>query len=178
MQTVTPAAGVQGLVVPGRESRTGGRPLRAAMIAAWPLEVEPGFDSSHSPDPWVTIVRESISDYRSGRADRASQRWHEDIRWRIPGDGGLRGEWTGAEQIFNLHRLVRRLTDNTFRQHLVALEGSGSPFVDAHVRTTAARLGRTLDTTSLIVFELASGRISCVTEMPGDREAWRAFWAD
>src|SRR5215210_3019984 len=121
------------------------------MIATWPLDVEEAFSGGGSSDPWVTIVRDSIEDYRAGRSDRARLRWHEDIRWRIPGDAGVHGEWTGAEQIFNLHRFLRRETDDTFRQRLIALEGSRGPFVDAHLRTTAARRGRTLDISTLVV---------------------------
>jgi hypothetical protein len=161
-----------GTVIP-----TAARPLRAAMIATWPLDVEDGFERLPSRDPWVSIVRDSIVDYRSGRADRARQRWSDDIRWRLSADGGLDGEWVGPEQVFNLHRLLRRETDNTFRQRLIALEGARGPFVDAHLRTTAQRNGRSLDVSTLVVFEVSNGRISCVTELPGDRVAWREFWA-
>jgi ketosteroid isomerase-like protein len=157
--------------------RTAATPLRAAMIATWPLEVDNGFTSRLNRDPWVTIVRDSIDDYRSGRPDRARQRWHDDIRWRLQADGGLQGDWTGPEQIFNLHRLLRRETDNTFHQRLIALEGSRGPFVDAHLRTRARRAGRDLDIATLVVFELSNGRVRCVTELPGDRDAWREFWA-
>jgi len=148
------------------------------MIATWPLEIDEAFEGRYSRDPWVSIVRESITDYREGRADRARQRWSDEIRWRLSADGGLQGEWLGPEQVFNLHRQLRRETDNTFRQRLIALEGSRGPFVDAYVRTSAERAGRHLDCSSLIVFELSNGRISTVTEMPGDREAWRRFWTD
>src|SRR5688500_19318883 len=86
--------------------RTAATPLRSAMIATWPLEVDNGFANRLNRDPWVTIVRDSIDDYRSGRPDRARQRWHDDIRWRLQADGGVQGEWTGPEQIFNLHRLL------------------------------------------------------------------------
>ncbi len=156
--------------------RTAARPLRTPLIATWPLEVDEGFAGRPSIDPWVTIVRDSIDDYRSGRPDRARQRWLDDIRWRVQADGGLQGEWTGPEQVFNLHRLLRRETDNTFHQRLIALEGSRGPFVDAHLRTRARRAGRLLDIATLVVFELSSGRIRSVTELPGDREAWRQFW--
>jgi hypothetical protein len=162
----------------GGVTPTAARPLRAAMIATWPLEVDEEFEGRHSGDPWLAIVRESILDYRAGRADRARQRWHDDIRWRLSADGGLDGEWVGPEQVFNLHRLLRRETDNTFRQRLIALEGARGPFVDAHLRTTAERRGRSIDVSTLVVFEVSNGRISCVTELPGDREAWRTFWAD
>jgi hypothetical protein len=162
---------------PDRLGVTAARRLRAPMLATWPLEVDAGFADMPTRDPWVTIVRDSIADYRSGRADRARQRWHDDIKWRLAGDGGLVGEWTGAEQIFGLHRLLRRETDNTFRQRLIALEGGRGPFVDAHLRTYARRGDKSLDMTTLVVFELNGGQIRCVTEMPGDRAAWRDFWA-
>jgi hypothetical protein len=42
--------------------RTAARPLRAAMVATWPLEIDEAFEGRHSRDPWVAIVRESIID--------------------------------------------------------------------------------------------------------------------
>jgi ketosteroid isomerase-like protein len=162
----------------GRRStdRPGGESRLAPTVARWPLETDPEFEASHPQDPSVAIVHSSIADYRAGRADRASARWHDAIRWRVPVEGGGGGEWTGPEAIFGLHRDLARRTDGTFRQRLIALEGSRGPFVQAHVHTRASRDGRTLDMPSLIVFELSGDRISSVTELPGDRAAWRAFW--
>jgi hypothetical protein len=113
-----------------------------------------------------------VADYRAGRCDAARQAWDERIIWRV--DGGV--SFIGPEGVFTYHLQVAALTDDTFRQKLVSLEASGGPIVEAHVRTTAQRQGRTLDIPTLIVFELAAMRIRHVTEIPGDQAAWDAFW--
>jgi ketosteroid isomerase-like protein len=146
----------------------------SGIIARWPVIVAPGFEDSHPRDPWATVVHRSIADYRAGRTDAARQVWDERIVWRIDS----RDAAAGPEAVFERHRRLAELTDDTFRQTLVSLEGSGGPIVEAHVRTTARRDDRTLDVPSLIVFELAAMRIRQVTEIPGDQAAWDAFWAD
>jgi hypothetical protein len=143
-------------------------------VARWPLVTAPGYDDTHPRDPWVSVVHRSICDYRAGRTDSARQAWDDRITWRV--DGGVPA--IGAEGVFLHHRQLGALTDGTFRQNLVSLEGSGGPIVEAHVRTTATRNGRTLDIPTLIVFELAAMRIRQVTEIPGDQAAWDAFWSD
>jgi ketosteroid isomerase-like protein len=155
-----------------------GRRRLAATVARWPLEVDDGFESAWHADPSLVLVRQSIADYRSGRADRAAQSWHDEIVWRVMGDGPMTGEWAGAEKVFEYHRLLGLMTDGAFRQRLIALEGSRGLIVDGYLRTTANRDGRTLDIPTLAVFELTAGRIRRVTEIPGDRQAWRQFWAD
>ncbi len=162
------------LAAPGRGSRR-----LAATIARWPLEVEDGFSTAFLPpgDQSISIVRQSIDDYRSGRADRAAQSWHDQIIWRVLGEGRLAGEWIGPEKVFAYHRLAERLTNGDFSQRLIALEGSHGVTVNAYLRTTGTRKGRRLDIPTLAMFELTGGRIRCVTEVPGDRDAWRDFWA-
>jgi hypothetical protein len=146
-------------------------------IARWPLVVADRFEQTGRVDSWVAIVRESIADYRAGRADRASRHWDDEIAWRVAGRLPEPGEWVGPEQVFDYHRLMEELTGGSFRQQLVSLEASGGPIVAAHLRTTASRAGRRLGIPSLAVFELSGCRIRAVTEIPGDREAWRSFWA-
>jgi hypothetical protein len=84
----------------------------------------------------------------------------------------------GPEEIFSYHSALERLSGGTFRQSLVSLEASGGPIVEAHVRTTATRPGRSLDIPTLLVFELAGGRLRRVTEIAGDLAAWDGFWTD
>ena len=146
--------------------------------ARWPLEIDPGFEGAHPHDPWVALVRESMAEYAAGRAEQASQGWHDDIVWCVSGAGPVSAEWVGCDEIFAYHAALERLSDGTFRQSLVSLEASGGPIVEAHVRTTATRQGRTLDIPTLLVFELAGGRLRRVTEIAGDQSAWDGFWAD
>jgi hypothetical protein len=103
--------------------------------------------------------------------------WMDDIAWHVAGDGPPSGDHRGAESIFAYHRRVARLTDGTFRQQLVAVEGSKGPIVTAYVRTRAQRGSRSLDIPSLISFECCRMHIQRVVELPGDQEAWNRFWA-
>jgi ketosteroid isomerase-like protein len=145
----------------------------------WPLEVTDGYPSpSREVDPWARLVRESIELYRTGRADAARQMWTDDVLWRVIGDGAPSGEHRGAEAIFAYHRRLARLTEGTFRQHLVAIEGSKGPVVSAYIRTRAQRGKRTLEIPSLVVFEVCRMHIQRIAELPGDQEAWNRFWAD
>ena len=147
-------------------------------VARWPLDVDDGFESSHSTDPAIAVVRRSLADYRSGRADQASRAWHDSITWSVRGRPPVGGEWVGPEGVFAYHALLDRRSEGSFRQRLIALEGSRGSIVDAYLRTTATRGGRRLDIPSLAVFELSGGRVQRVTEVPGDCEAWEVFWAD
>jgi ketosteroid isomerase-like protein len=158
--------------------RTSPRGRGIGTVAAWPLDASDGYPTpAREADAWARLVRESIELYRTGRADAARQTWTDDIVWRVLGEAAPSGDHHGAEAIFAYHRRVARLTDGTYRQQLVALEGGG-PVVTAYVRTHAQRGSRTLDIPSLVVFEVSRMRIQRVAELPGDQEAWNRFWAD
>jgi ketosteroid isomerase-like protein len=158
--------------------RTSPRGQGVAAIAMWPLDATDGYPSSaRDVDPWARLVREAIELYRTGRADAARQMWTDDIVWRVIGDGPPSGEHRGADAIFAHHRRLARLTDETFRQQLIAVEGSGGPVVTAYVRTRAQRGTRSLDIPSLVSFEVSRMHIQRVVELPGDLEAWNRFWA-
>jgi ketosteroid isomerase-like protein len=146
--------------------------------ARWPLEIEPDFRSFTRRDPFVDIVRETVVSYADGFADRASRHWHDDIVWRVPGSRPPSGEHVGPDAIFAYHRELERLTDGTFRQRMLSLEGSQGPLIEAYLRTTATRGERQLDIPTLMVFELQFGHIRVVSELPGDQAAWDDFWVD
>jgi len=145
-------------------------------VARWPLEVDLAVEKGHSSDASTAVVRQSLIDYRAGRADRASGAWDDQITWHVRGGPPVGGTWVGADGVFAYHALVQRLSEGTFQQHLVALEGCRGSTVSAYLRTTAERGGRRLDIPTLAVFELCGGRIRRVTELPGDSDAWEAFW--
>src|SRR5919197_1804479 len=147
------------------------------VVARWALEVDDDFELWRPVDPWLALVKDCLTDYRLGRADRASRAWAEDIVWRVIGGGPWPGELRGAQSIFDYHRDLERRTSGAFRQHVVALQSSGGPVVEAHLRTTAARAGRRIEIPTLVVFEIADGRITQVTEIPGDQASWETFWS-
>jgi len=166
-------------------------------IAAWRLTIPDHLLEVRCPDPWMQVVHRSLLAERDGADDEVSRAWDESVAWQLTGPDpttaaapappaadaeGRRGDalhdapHVGAKEIVAYHRELARLTDWTFSQELVSLESGRGPIVEAHLRTTATRLGRTLDTPTLVVFELASLRVRRVTEIPGDLKAWEAFW--
>jgi ketosteroid isomerase-like protein len=161
-------------------------------LAAWPLTIPDHLLEVRCPDPWMQVVHRSLLAERDGEHDEVSRAWDESVAWQLTApdptradvDAGAdgRGEafrdapHVGAERIIAYHRGLARLTDWTFSQELVSLESGRGPIVEAHLRTTASRAGRTLDTPTLLVFELSSLRVRRVTEIPGDLKAWEAFW--
>jgi hypothetical protein len=115
--------------------------------------------------------------YRLGRVDDARRLWGDDIVWRVW--GGADAELRGPEAIFGYHAELGRMSDGTFRQQLLAVEGSWGPIVTAYLRTRAQRRdGRTLDLPTLLTFECGRMRIQRVVELPGDIAMWNEFWAD
>lgn len=129
-------------------------------------------------DPWAAIVRRAIEDLRLGRLDRAGETWHDDATWTVRCVPAHERDISAPAQVVEHLRALGRRTANTFRQRLTGLTGSDGPIVTAYVRTLARRGRRTLDQPSLLVFEVAGGRIRKVTELPGDVAAWCRFWDD
>jgi hypothetical protein len=164
-------------------------------IAAWPLAIPDHLLDVRCADPWMQVVHRSLLAERDGEHEEVSRAWDEAVAWHLTGPdpttlaaGALgpdlgraegdarRGPHVGAAAILAYHRALARLTEWTFSQELVSLESGRGPIVEAHLRTTAARGGRTLDSPTLLVFELAALRVRRVTEIPGDLKAWEAFW--
>lgn len=131
-----------------------------------------------SVDPWTAIVRRAVEDLRLGRLERASETWHDDATWTIRCVPEHQRELAAPAAVIDQFRTLATRTANTFRQRLLGLTGSDGPIVTAYVRTLARRGRRTLDQPSLLVFEVAAGRIRRVTELPGDVAAWCRFWDD
>ena len=154
----------------------GTRPL-VATVARWPLDVDEHFAATFLRDPWESMVRDSIVAYREGRADVASWSWSPEIVWRLACNGRSE-EHHGGDRIFAYHQRLVRASGGTFRQRLVALQGSQGPIVHANVHSTASRGPRRLEMSGMIVFEIGGSHIRTVTELPGDPEGWSRFWAD
>jgi ketosteroid isomerase-like protein len=140
-----------------------------------PFRIDHSVASRGRTDPWVAIVAASLEDYAAGQLTEAFASWAADITWTVR-CGGTSTVSVGPEEVLAYHAALAARTGGTFRQELLALEGSGGPVVAAHVRTTARAADRVLDIPSLLVLELARGRIRRVTEIHGDPVAWERFW--
>ncbi|HET9614990.1 MAG TPA: hypothetical protein VFP22_09270 [Candidatus Limnocylindrales bacterium] len=150
---------------------------RLAAPSASPFVLPPSLATLRARDPWVSVVVRAIADYGAGQLDDLARSWDEGVVWHVVGGWpGADADGLGAVDAY--HRAARQECRGTFRQDVVSLDASGGPIVTAHVQTHARRLGRRLDGPSLLTFELVAMRIRRVTEIPGDRAEWDAFWSD
>jgi ketosteroid isomerase-like protein len=124
----------------------------------------------------LAVVRTSLEAYWRGERSVAAARWDPDIVWRVAGTGPLSGEHVGAGSVFAYRQRLVRASGQSWRQHLIALDGDDA-IVSAHVRTTAERRGRHLDLPTLLLCEVGLLGIRRVTELPGDQEVWDRFWS-
>ena len=162
---------------PDRDSERPSRADGSDPIAAWNLTIPPALRDVRCVDPWAQVLQRSILDEHEGNHEDAARAWDEALVWQLNGhDPTGRRAANGAAEVLAFHQALGRLTDWTFSQELISLEGSRGPIVEAHLRTTATRQGRTLDIPTLVVFEMSCLRVRRVTEIPGDIASWDAFW--
>jgi uncharacterized protein len=100
----------------------------------------------------------------------------EDAVWRVPGSLPVSREYRGREQIFELFRATRRLTDGTYRSELRWCLAGGDHGVAVY-RATGRRLGRELDIDQALLITLREGRWQEIVAVPTEPEAFAAFWA-
>ena len=84
-------------------------------------------------------------------------------------------EYRGREEIFDLFRETRRLTDGTYRSELRWAVADGEHAVAVY-RASGQRPGREIDIDQALLITLRDGRWQEVVAVPTDQRAFEAFW--
>jgi ketosteroid isomerase-like protein len=100
----------------------------------------------------------------------------EDAVWRVPGSAPVSRDYRGREQIFELFRATRRLTDGTYRSELLWALADGDHAVAVY-RASGSRLGRELDIDQVLLITLRDGRWQEIVAVPTEPAAFAAFWS-
>jgi ketosteroid isomerase-like protein len=100
----------------------------------------------------------------------------EDAVWRVPGSTSVSREYRGREEIFELFRATRRLTDGTYRSELRWCLADADHGVAVY-RASGRRVGRELDIDQVLLITLRDGRWQAVLALPTDAEAFARFWS-
>jgi uncharacterized protein len=100
----------------------------------------------------------------------------EDAVWRVAGTVPVAGEYRGRDQIFELFRATRRLTDGTYLSALRWAVADGDHAVAVY-RASGRRLDRELDIDQVLLITLRDRRWQEIVALPADPEAFAAFWA-
>jgi ketosteroid isomerase-like protein len=101
----------------------------------------------------------------------------DDAVWKVPGAVSVARVYRGRDDIFELFRATRRLTDGTYTSELRWVLADEDRAV-ALYRASGRRLGRELDIDQVLLITLRDGRWQEVLALPTDPAAFDAFWSD
>ncbi len=109
--------------------------------------------------PNEDLVREVYAAGRRGDLDALKQYFAEDIRWHIPGQSPLAGDYEGFAQVAEGLRRVFELTGGTFRTELHDVVAN-----DEHVvllfTGRAEREGRQLEENVAVIHHIRDGKVT------------------
>jgi ketosteroid isomerase-like protein len=114
--------------------------------------------------------------FRGGDPGALGEVIADDAVWRVPGPLSVAGEYRGREQIQELLRKTRRLTDGTYFGELRWAVADEEHAVAVY-RARGRRLGRELDIDQVLLITLRDGRWQEIVAVPTDSQAFEAFWA-
>jgi ketosteroid isomerase-like protein len=99
----------------------------------------------------------------------------EDAVWRVAGSVPVAREYRGRNEIFELFRATRRLTEGTYRSELRWALADGEHAVAVY-RARGTRLGRKIDIDQVLLITLRDGRWQEIDAVPTDPAAFEEFW--
>ena len=100
----------------------------------------------------------------------------DDAVWRVPGTTPVSREYRGRDEIFDLFRETRRLTDGTYRSELRWALADGDHAVAVY-RARGSRAGREIDIDQALLITLRDGRWQEIVAVPTEPPVFEAFWA-
>jgi ketosteroid isomerase-like protein len=101
----------------------------------------------------------------------------DDATWTVPGRGVMAGLYDGREAIFRFLVKLPRETGGTYSSELIdVLASEDRAAALYHARGT--RHGRTLELAQVLLFGIEDGLVRDVLALPGDPDAFEAFWAE
>jgi len=115
--------------------------------------------------------------FRGGDARALFEVIADDAVWEVPGSVSVARVYRGRNDIFELFRAKRSLTDGTYTSELRWALADGR-HAAAVYRASGRRLGRELDIDQVLLITLHDGRWQQVVALPTDPAAFEAFWGD
>jgi uncharacterized protein len=121
------------------------------------------------------LLRRLFEAFEAGDMDAIGARYAEGIRWHLPGDNVLAGDYVGRVEVLEHLNRFTELTD-FYRVEILDLM-AGEHHATSLFRVKGSRLGRELDLRLLTLHEIADSAVQEVWVLPMDQAAFDAFWA-
>jgi len=124
------------------------------------LQLEPG-EKEHTVGEKenIEVVRRGYEAFQKGDLAAFDDLLADDCVWHVPGRGQLAGDKKGREATVEYYGQLGALSEGTIKVELQELLANDDTVVGLH-SVSAARGGKTVDTTVALVFHIRGGRIS------------------
>ena len=122
------------------------------------------------------LLRRGYEAFARNDGAALTELFHERMVWHAQRLGQLGGDHVGRDAVFAFFARTMELTGGTFRvepQEILANDDGAA----AVVRSTAARLGRRLDSRQVHQFHVRDGRVVEVWQFVDDATVVDAFWS-
>ena len=124
----------------------------------------------------AAIGREIFRCFADGDAMALRELFAADALWQVPGSSSVAGTYRGRTEIFRFRASLKRRTGETYTSVLIDTLGSEHRAAVLS-RASRTRNGITLDIDQVLLFTIAGGKVTEVTALPSDPEAFERFWA-
>jgi uncharacterized protein len=121
------------------------------------------------------LLRRLFEAFAAGDMDAIGARYAESVRWHVPGQNLLAGDYVGRADVMAHLSRYTELTD-FYRAQIVELM-AGEHHATSLYRVTGSRLGRELDMQLMTLYAIADSAVQEVWIMPMDQAAFDAFWS-
>jgi ketosteroid isomerase-like protein len=123
----------------------------------------------------ASLLRRLFEAFEAGDMDAIGARYAEDIRWHMPGQSLLAGDYVGRAAVMeHLNRYIE-LTDS-YRVEILDLM-AGERHATSLYRVTGSRLDRELDMQLITLYAIADSAVQEVWVLPMDQATFDGFWS-
>jgi ketosteroid isomerase-like protein len=115
--------------------------------------------------------------HAGGPADELRELLAADVRWTVPGQNAIAGQYTGIDDVLRYFERRRQLASQTFRMHVRdVLTGKGN-HIAALTDGTAVIRGRPEQWSTMGLYDFRRGRLQACWLLPLDREQFDRIWS-
>ena len=123
-----------------------------------------------------TIIAKAYQDFAHGDVPAVFAVFDPEIRWHVPGNSPLSGDFVGHEQIGAFFGRTMELSEGTFRIEVHDVL-SDRDLVVVLVTVTARRHGAPASFPEVHVWRLKDGKVIAFREYQGDEGREDRFWS-
>lgn len=127
--------------------------------------------------PNAELIRRGYDAFSRGDMDALRDLIAPDAVWHVPGRSPQAGDYTGIDAILGFFAESFQRSEGTLKVELHDVLANDEHGVGLQ-RSTAHRLGKTLDSNDALVFHLRDGKATEAWFHPGDQYATDDFWTD